>query len=351
MAKYLDPKADLTFKRVFGEHPNLVASLLNSLLPLPSGEEIAEVEYMSPELPPRTSLEKNSIVDVFCKTKDGLQFIVEMQMFWTPSFKDRVLFNSAKVYVDQLKRGDEYSDLRPVYSLNFVDAVMEKDVPDFIHHYEMVHEKYTDRIIKGLHLVFVELPKFKPQSIAERKMAVLWLRFLTEINRTTETVPPELMESKEISQAVELVETGAYNRAQLMGYDLFWDGVRVQRTILADAERSRKAALKAGHDEGLAAGRAEGLAQGKAEGLAQGKAEGLAQGKAEGLAQGKAEGMAQGLAEGMAQGKAEGMAQGKAEGLKEGKMESARKMKADGMPVETIAKYTSLSAAEIDKLK
>ena len=43
MAKYLDPKADLTFKKVFGEHPNLVASLLNSLLPLPAGEEIADI--------------------------------------------------------------------------------------------------------------------------------------------------------------------------------------------------------------------------------------------------------------------------------------------------------------------
>ena len=315
MAKYLDPKADLTFKRVFGEHPNLVASLLNSLLPLPPGEEIVDIEYMSPELPPRTSLEKNSIVDVFCKTKDGLQFIVEMQMFWTPSFKDRVLFNSAKVYVDQLKRGDEYSDLRPVYSLNLVDAVMERDTSDFIHHYQMVHEKNTKKVIKGLHLVFVELPKFKPQSIAERKMAVLWLRFLTEINKTTESVPPELMESKEISQAVELVETAAYSRAQLMGYDLFWDGVRVQRTILADAERSRKAALKAGHDEGLA----QGLAEGKAEGLAQGKAEGLAQGKAE--------------------------------GLELGKIETARKMMAKGFSTEDISDLTGLSAAEIDKLK
>ena len=323
MAKYLDPKADLTFKRVFGEHPNLVASLLNSLLPLPPGEEIVDIEYMSPELPPRTSREKNSIVDVFCKTKDGLQFIVEMQMFWTPSFKDRVLFNSAKVYVDQLKRGDEYSDLRPVYSLNLVDAVMERDTSDFIHHYQMVHEKNTKKVIKGLHLVFVELPKFKPQSIAERKMAVLWLRFLTEINKTTESVPPELMESKEISQAVELVETAAYSRAQLMGYDLFWDGVRVQRTILADAERSRKAALKAGHDEGLA----QGLAEGKAEGLAQGKAEGLAQGKAEGLAQGKAE------------------------GLELGKIETARKMMAKGFSTEDISDLTGLSAAEIDKLK
>ena len=31
--KYLNPKADLTFKLVFGEHPDLVMSLLNALLP------------------------------------------------------------------------------------------------------------------------------------------------------------------------------------------------------------------------------------------------------------------------------------------------------------------------------
>ena len=49
MSKYLDPKADLTFKKVFGEHPNLVLSLLNALLPLPQGMEIVHVEYMSPE--------------------------------------------------------------------------------------------------------------------------------------------------------------------------------------------------------------------------------------------------------------------------------------------------------------
>ena len=34
MAKYLDPKADVTFKKVFGEHKNLVISLLNALPPM-----------------------------------------------------------------------------------------------------------------------------------------------------------------------------------------------------------------------------------------------------------------------------------------------------------------------------
>lgn len=46
----MDPKADLTFKKVFGEHKDLVISFLNALLPFESEEdEISEViEYMDP---------------------------------------------------------------------------------------------------------------------------------------------------------------------------------------------------------------------------------------------------------------------------------------------------------------
>ena len=50
--KYLNPKADLTFKRIFGEHPDLVISLLNALLPLKEGEEISEIEYLPSEIVP-----------------------------------------------------------------------------------------------------------------------------------------------------------------------------------------------------------------------------------------------------------------------------------------------------------
>ena len=54
MAQYLDPKADLTFKLVFGEHPDLVISLLNALLPLKEGEEIEEIAYLPTEITDRT---------------------------------------------------------------------------------------------------------------------------------------------------------------------------------------------------------------------------------------------------------------------------------------------------------
>lgn len=102
--KYLDPKADLTFKRVFGEHPDLVISLLNALLPLTPKQEITEIEYLPAEMVPENPLRKNSIVDVRCKDKGGRQFLVEMQMVWSPEFQQRVLFNASKAYVQQMKK-------------------------------------------------------------------------------------------------------------------------------------------------------------------------------------------------------------------------------------------------------
>ena len=54
--KYLNPRADLTFKRIFGEHPDLVISLLNALLPLKAGEEIREIEYLPSEMVPDNSI-------------------------------------------------------------------------------------------------------------------------------------------------------------------------------------------------------------------------------------------------------------------------------------------------------
>lgn len=71
--KYLDPKADLTFKRVFGEHPDLVMSLLNALLPISVGQEITDIEYLPAEIVPDDPLCKNSIADVRCKDKLGRQ--------------------------------------------------------------------------------------------------------------------------------------------------------------------------------------------------------------------------------------------------------------------------------------
>ncbi len=244
MGKYLDPKADLTFKKIFGEHKNLVISLLNALLPLKEGEFVESIEYWPAEkIPNRTEAEKYSIVDVCCKDNRKREFIVEMQMSWTDSFKNRVLLNASKAYVAQTEKGMNYASLQPVYALNFVNAKFLDDVEDYYHYYHMVHDKYTEKVIDGLHLIFVELPKFKPTTFSERKMQVLWLRFLTEINENTKEVPAELLENAEVSEALEIVERAAFDDSEMRAYDKFWDRVSVQRTY--EEEFKQKVEAKA----------------------------------------------------------------------------------------------------------
>ena len=334
--KYLNPKADLTFKLVFGENPDLVMSLLNALLPLGPDEQITHVEYISPEMVPDNPAKKNSVVDVRCYDQMERQFIVEMQMEWNESFKHRVVLNASKAVVMQLKQGEDYRLVHPVYSLNLVNDVGFDAGPDeFYHDYAIVNVAHSDRIIEGLRFVFVELPKFKPKNIAEKKMAVLWLRFLTEISEKTQEPPAELLENSETRKALSIVEKSAMNDAQLYAYEQFWDAV-VNEQVLRDS--AMKKGWDTGHAAGLAAGREEGLAAGREEGLAAGREEGREEGRKEGREEGRKEGLAAGREE------------GREEGRTQRDYEIAKSMKADKLPAELIMKHTGLSADEIEAL-
>lgn len=318
--KYLDPKADLTFKKVFGEHPDLVKSLLNALLPFKTPDEyIVDIEYLPSEMVPDTPFKKNSIVDVRCRDQRGRLFIVEMQMLWSSAFMQRVLFNASKAYVRQLGGAEKYELLQPVYSLNLVDDVFMPDVEKYYHDYRIVHMEHSDKVIEGLRFIFVELPKFTPHTYTEKKMQALWLRFLTEIDGRTREIPQELLDNPEIKKAVDQIEQSAFNDAQLLGYDEFWDAVRVEKTLVSDA-------LKEGMEKGMA----EGMEKGMAEGMEKGMEKGMAEGRAEGLA--------------------EGQAKGRAEGERNKQIEIARKMKQAGMDAETIARLTGLATDDIDVL-
>ena len=290
--KYLSPKADLTFKLVFAEHKDLMMSLLNALLPLAEDAPITYIEYETPEMAPERKDGKNSIVDVRCKDAKGRHFLVEMQMNWDEEFKKRVIMNASKAVMKQVGTAELYTLIQPVFSLNLLNAKMNGEAPEeFYHDYAILNVDHPECSLDYLRFVFVELPKFQPRNIMEKKMAVLWLRFLTEINEDTVEAPAELLENEEISKALRIVEKSAMSEGQLYAYERFWDAVNNEHVLMEGRYK---------------------------------------------------EGMADGLEKGRAEGKAEGRA--------EEKIDNARKMKADAMPTELIAKYTGLSTEEIEAL-
>ena len=231
--KYLNPKADLTFKLVFGEHKDLMMSLLNALLPLAEDAPIESLEYLSPEMVPETTGRKDSVVDVRCKDTLGRQFIVEMQMHWNENFKKRILLNASKSIIKQVGEGENYNLIEPVFSLNLInEAKFDSSIEDFYHDYAILNVAHPERTIDGLRFIFVELPKFQPRSIAQKKMAVLWLRFLTEIGESTSEAPAELLENEQTRKALSIVEKSAMNESQLYAYERFMQSIINEQVLL-----------------------------------------------------------------------------------------------------------------------
>ena len=297
--RYLNSKADMTLYKVFGEHPNLAISFLNALLPFNTQEEeIVQIEYIAPEYATNRFFKFDCVLNVRCKDWRGRQFIVEMQMMWTSAYKQRVLFNASKAYVSQLEKGGDYELLQPVYSLNLVNDTFS-DSEDYYHDFRIVEIADTHEVIEGLRFIFVELPKFTPRNYSDKKMKVLWMRFLTEINEHTHEVPEELLQNPEIHKAVTQLEESAFTEGQLLGYEKFWDMVSTAKMQISSSRRE-------GIEEGREKGRQEGFEEGRKKGIEKGQ--------------------------------------------QEERFSNARGFKRMGVSVEIIAQVTGLSAAEIEKL-
>lgn len=133
-------------------------------------------------------------------------------------------------------------------------------------------------------LHFHRTPQVHTKKLREKKMQVLWLRYLTEIDENTREIPKELLDNPEIGKAVEKLEESAFTEKELLAYDKFWDTISTSRLLLIGAMR---------------------------------------------------------------RGMKEGMEKGLEKGRKDEKIKIARSMKAEGFPPETIARITGLTVSEI----
>ena len=264
-SRFLNPRADIVFKKIFGQHAHLLKSFLNALMPLPAGTVIDHLEYLTPEQVPIIPEFKRTIVDVKCYDQLGRTFIIEMQMEWVMGFAARMLYGVSKAYVQQLKSGEAYQKLCPVYGLGLVNRDFD-DGPEYFHHYKMTRVGDETRAIEGIEIVLVELMKFKPTSLDEKRLSVLWLRFLTEAQDLT-AIPEDFKAYPEIVEAMELSQESAFSRTELEVYDTYWDSVRVEKTLI-------ESSFEEGLEKGLEEGRQEGLEEGMEKGMEKGLEEG-----------------------------------------------------------------------------
>jgi len=242
---------------------------------------------------------KTNRVDLLAEDENGDLLLIEVQGEPEQSYFQRMLFGASKLVTEYIDSGENYEHVKRVYSINIVyfDLGQGEDC---------VYEGKTEfrGLTKG---DLLELSPFQKQKFKADAVSDLYPRYVilkvNDFNRwsrvpldqwlyfLSHTDIPDDADAPGLKEAREKLDLMRMSRDERILYDRYL----MDRAILRNT-------VDGARDEG----------------------------KYEGLK--------------------EGLAKGQAKGEHAKAIDTARRMKADGMPAELIAKYTGLMADEIEKL-
>lgn len=293
---------DWAMKRLLRDKSNYV--VLEGFLSTLLGEDLHIKRFLESEANQSDATDKFNRADILVEDAQGRLLIVEVQNNRELDYFHRMLYGVSKTISEYINLGDDYDKVRKVYSINIVYFDLGQG-EDYIYHgkteFRGLHNPHDIlKLSVRQREMFVgkEAGDIFPESYVLRvndfdKVAKTpldeWVQFLKtgEIDSTAT--------AKGLPEARERLRVDSLPRAEKQAYFRDMEAIRYQRSV-----------IKTGWYEGRADGLAEGRAEGRAEGIAEGK--------------------------------------------KENTRETVRRMKALGLPLETIAQVTQLSFQDIEKM-
>ena len=289
MSKEVELKVtnDYIFKKIFAKKGN--ESILKDLL-----NSILQISIKSIEVVADTSLERElesnklGILDVKAKIDNETIVNIEIQIINRYNMIERTLFYWSGLYYNVLQKGEDYKEIKKVIAINILDYNEFEEGP--YHEIAKLRREYLYKILTDkIEIHFIQIPKFKKQRKDMKTKLDMWMDFISQIDE--KEVKNAMSKNKEIKKAQEEYE--------------YLTGEEAERRIAflrEKAIRDETSIFDAGKDIGFK----DGIEKGIEKGIAQGQSN--------------------------------------------ERKETARRMKNDGIPPETIAKYTQLSIEEIEKL-
>jgi predicted transposase/invertase (TIGR01784 family) len=214
--RFIDPKIDFAFKKIFGssDSKDILINFLNAILyeaqPLIEDLEIIDSQPENPTLGTQETR-----LDVKATINGDRIALVEIQLINVPSFGNRVLYNAAKSYSQQLTGKDRYERLKTVISLKIADFEMFDNQPEFMSRFVFQEkEQQFECPDTEIELVFIELPKFSKELAALETTADQWIYFIKNTS-TLETVPETLSAVTEIQKAFRIAREDNFTQEEL----------------------------------------------------------------------------------------------------------------------------------------
>ena len=177
--KFVDPKTDIAFKKIFGNqaHKGILIEFLNEVLELEY--PIADIEINNTYQPPKLEGLKETSLDVKAKDTAKREFLIEMQVEKEAWFCQRAMYYSSKSYSQQLSVGHKYHLLKPVIFLGILDFETFDHTSAFSRHL-ILNSETGQHDLKDLEFNFIELPKFTKTESQLETVADKWIYFIKQ---------------------------------------------------------------------------------------------------------------------------------------------------------------------------
>ena len=259
---------------------------------------------------------KSNRVDILAENTAGELLLIEVQGESEYAYFQRILFGASKLVTEYIDSGKNYDNVKKVYSINIVYFDLGQGT-DFVYHgkteFRGIHNNEVLKLSTfqrqqfGVDEVYKLYPEYYILKVNDfnrwsKVPLEQWIYFLS-----TSDIPEDA-DAPGLKAAREKLKLSQMSKEEQAAYRRYWD----DRVILADQIYTAKG-------EGRLEGRAEGFEEGREEGREEGKAIGREEGEAIGRAKER--------------------------------LQNARCLKANGIPVDVIAKSLQLTDEETDMIK
>ncbi|MFP3023239.1 MAG: Rpn family recombination-promoting nuclease/putative transposase [Wolbachia sp.] len=256
LSKFLDPKLDLTFKKIFGteKNKNILIHFLNDILGFTGVNAIQDVEFLSTIMNPEIASDKQSIVDVLCKDSLGNRYIAEMQLARDKGFEKRAQLYAAKAYSRQ---SGNYIDFKTVFFIAISNSTLFPSDVFYISTHNIRDIKTNGHYLKDFQFVFIELPKFTKSKVEQLETTVeRWCFFFKYAEETTDEDLRKIAEKSPIIKlAYDELDKFHWNEKDLVAYeervmDLQKEAAILEQKLDDAKQEGRQEGIQIGHEKG-----------------------------------------------------------------------------------------------------
>lgn len=245
--KLLSPKIDVVFHALFREENKellevLISDVLDEKIKVVTTDKNRYVDT-------KQAKEKLGILDLRAELEGGMQCNIEIQLQPNQYENERILYYWADTYKRQIKRGEEYGELKRTISIVILDHETEvlKGIEKLGTKWQIRDNETGKRILTDrLEIIIIELPKAKRLYEKDSSNKIIqWMMFLDNPNK--KEVVQIMAENKNIRKAIDELE-------QVSGDEKIQRIAELREKAIRDEQGAIEFATNKGIEEGLRQG-------------------------------------------------------------------------------------------------